>query len=303
MRISSRPRSAAWCWPARSSTTRGGASAIPNAGSGPPSSSPTACCATRASSSRPTPRPGTGSASSRPTTACPNRRRAREKEPIVRRRQATAAAQAVRNPTRTMTTPMTASAPPTHPTTATLKPTTVRARTDNPTPLQVAIPRAPGRSWTHRECTDDGAGARQAPADASSEEQAWDEAMHQALSLAKAQGKAPGAVGETIQGAHRSTLDWRSLLRRYMTDAAARDYSWSVPNRRFIDSGLYLPSIRSEGMGTLAVIIDTSGSRGHRCSRGLLVGGARGRGRDRARAHRRPPGRRRGAGRGALRAG
>ena len=92
------------------------------------------------------------------------------------------------------------------------------------------------------------------------EEQAWDEAMHQALSLAKAQGKAPGAVEETIREAHRSTLDWRSLLRRYMTAAAARDYTWSVPNRRFIDSGLYLPSIRSEGMGTLAVIIDTSGS-------------------------------------------
>ena len=106
----------------------------------------------------------------------------------------------------------------------------------------------------------DDASAGQAPADVSAEEQAWDEAMHQALNLAKAQGKAPGAVQETIQDAHRSTLDWRSLLRRFMTDAAARDYSWSVPNRRFIDSGLYLPSIRSEGMGTLAVIIDTSGS-------------------------------------------
>ena len=106
----------------------------------------------------------------------------------------------------------------------------------------------------------DDAGAGQAPPDVSAEEQAWDEAMHQALNLAKAQGKAPGAVEETIRDAHRSTLDWRSLLRRYMTDAAARDYSWSVPNRRFIDSGLYLPSIRSEGMGTLAVIIDTSGS-------------------------------------------
>ncbi len=106
----------------------------------------------------------------------------------------------------------------------------------------------------------DDASPGQAPADVSAEEQAWDEAMHQALNLAKAQGKAPGAVQETIQDAHRSTLDWRSLLRRYMTDAAARDYSWSVPNRRFIDSGLYLPSIRSEGMGTLAVIIDTSGS-------------------------------------------
>ena len=109
-------------------------------------------------------------------------------------------------------------------------------------------------------CTDDNADAGQAPADVSAEEQAWDEAMHQALSIAKAQGAAPGAVEETVRDAHRSTLDWRSLLRRYMTDAAARDYSWSVPNRRFIDSGLYLPSIRSEGMGTLAVIIDTSGS-------------------------------------------
>ena len=108
-------------------------------------------------------------------------------------------------------------------------------------------------------CTDDN-GAGEAPTDVSGEEQAWDEAMHQALNLAKAQGKAPGAVEETVRDAHCSTLDWRSLLRRYMTDAAARDYSWSVPNRRYIDSGLYLPSIRSEGMGTLAVIIDTSGS-------------------------------------------
>ena len=55
-------------------------------------------------------------------------------------------------------------------------------------------------------------------------------------------------------------LDWRALLRRYMTDAARRDYSWSVPNRRFIDAGLYLPSIRSEGIDAIAVIVDTSGS-------------------------------------------
>ena len=98
------------------------------------------------------------------------------------------------------------------------------------------------------------------PSDVAAEEQAWDEAMHQALSLAKAEGKAPGGIEETVRGAHAGTLDWRSLLRRYMTDAAKSDYSWSVPNRRFIDSGLYLPSIRSEGMEAIAVIIDTSGS-------------------------------------------
>ncbi len=107
---------------------------------------------------------------------------------------------------------------------------------------------------------DSDSGSGEAPLDTAAEEQAWDEAMHQALSIARAEGKAPGGVAETVRNAHASTLDWRTLLRRYMTDAASRDYSWSVPNRRFIDSGLYLPSIRSEGIDTIAVIIDTSGS-------------------------------------------
>ena len=107
---------------------------------------------------------------------------------------------------------------------------------------------------------DDGGESGETPVDVSAEEQAWDEAMHQALNIARAEGKAPGRVEETVKGAHASTLDWRTLLRRYMTDAAKSDYSWSLPNRRFIDSGLYLPSIRSEGMETIAVIIDTSGS-------------------------------------------
>ena len=108
--------------------------------------------------------------------------------------------------------------------------------------------------------SDGNAGDGETPVDVIAEEQAWDEAMHQAMNLARAEGKLPGGVEETVKNAHASTLDWRSLLRRYMTDAARRDYSWSLPNRRFIDGGLYLPSIRSEGMEAIAVIIDTSGS-------------------------------------------
>ena len=107
---------------------------------------------------------------------------------------------------------------------------------------------------------DDGSDSGEAPMDVTAEEQAWDEAMHQALNIARAEGKTPGLVAETIRNAHASKLDWRTLLRRYMTDAAKRDYSWSVPNSRFIATGLYLPSIRSEGIDTIAVIIDTSRS-------------------------------------------
>ena len=106
----------------------------------------------------------------------------------------------------------------------------------------------------------DGSDPCEAPMDVNAEEQAWDEAMHQALNIARAEGKTPGLVAETVRNAHAGKLDWRTLLHRYMTDAAKSDYSWSVPNRRFIDSGLYLPSIRSEGIDTIAVIIDTSRS-------------------------------------------
>ena len=107
---------------------------------------------------------------------------------------------------------------------------------------------------------DGDAGDGETPLDVTAEEQAWDEAMHQAMNLTRAEGKLPGGVDETVRNAHASTLDWRSLLRHYMTDAARRDYSWSLPNRRFIDGGLSLPSIRSEGIDAIAVIIDTSGS-------------------------------------------
>ena len=47
----------------------------------------------------------------------------------------------------------------------------------------------------------DKAGPGQAPPDVSAEEQAWDEAMHQALNLAKAQGKAPGEPGAPLDHA------------------------------------------------------------------------------------------------------
>ena len=84
---------------------------------------------------------------------------------------------------------------------------------------------------------DDEASSGDTPLDVAAEEQAWDEAMHQAVSLAKAQGHRPGRIEETLRDAHRSRLDWRVLLRQYLVSAARDDYRWSVPNRRFIDAG------------------------------------------------------------------
>ena len=99
------------------------------------------------------------------------------------------------------------------------------------------------------------------PFDRNSEEQIWDEALHQARTLAENHGNLPGRLAEEIDAAHRSRLDPREMLRDYLHDTTRADYSWSRPNRRFIDTGLYLPSLHSHGLKTFGIIIDSSGSQ------------------------------------------
>ena len=92
------------------------------------------------------------------------------------------------------------------------------------------------------------------------EEQDWDEAMHQAAQLAIAQGNLPGRVREMVHSAHHSDVDWRTILRRFMSANAKTDYTWAQPNRRHIDSGLYLPSLHSATIPYIVFAIDTSSS-------------------------------------------
>ena len=109
--------------------------------------------------------------------------------------------------------------PATRPITAIRNTRTVRERAPGATRRRASILAAQAEIMDAGSRNGDGGTSAEAPLDTAVEEQAWDEAMHQALSLAKAQGKSPGAVEETIRGAQASVLDWRTLLRRYMTGA------------------------------------------------------------------------------------
>lgn len=57
-------------------------------------------------------------------------------------------------------------------------------------------------------------------------------------------------------------VDWRELLREFVsTTCAARDFSsWRRPNRRFLGSDIYLPSLTGERVKCVVIGIDTSGS-------------------------------------------
>src|ERR1700685_778215 len=55
-------------------------------------------------------------------------------------------------------------------------------------------------------------------------------------------------------------MDWRDKLRTAFDGTLRGEVSWSRPNRRFIQHGLYLPGWRHSGAGRVAAVLDTSGS-------------------------------------------
>ena len=99
------------------------------------------------------------------------------------------------------------------------------------------------------------------PAETKLEEQTWKIAVTQATQMAKAMGKLPGKGFErTIVQSIMPKINWRSALRDFMDQATRSDYCWMRPNPRYIAQGVYLPSLSSKDIGTIAVAIDTSGS-------------------------------------------
>ena len=88
--------------------------------------------------------------------------------------------------------------------------------------------------------------------------QEWQAAATQAASMAKRAGDLPGSTAEAVEALNRPKVDWREALKRFVTAQARADYTWSPPNRRFIGSGIYLPSLHSQKIGCLVFAIDTS---------------------------------------------
>ena len=88
----------------------------------------------------------------------------------------------------------------------------------------------------------------------------WTGAVQQAQAIERMAGKTPVGARRALDAADEATINWRSMLRDSFAAAFPEDYSWSVPNRRHVASGLYLPSIRKSGVGEVVIGVDCSGS-------------------------------------------
>ena len=80
--------------------------------------------------------------------------------------------------------------------------------------------------------------------------------------MAKDCGQGSSLIDRVLENVGPPNVRWQDVLRSMMTESAAADYSYLRPSRRFIGSGLYMPSLRSDVLGGLAIGFDTSGSMG-----------------------------------------
>lgn len=84
--------------------------------------------------------------------------------------------------------------------------------------------------------------------------------MQQAAESAKRMGKLPAALDRLVTSLKAVKTPWYDKMSKFFSAAAENDYSYANLDRRFISAGLYLPWFTGEGMGTVCIIVDVSGS-------------------------------------------
>jgi predicted metal-dependent peptidase len=83
-----------------------------------------------------------------------------------------------------------------------------------------------------------------------------------AAKMAKDCGQSSALIDRILERVGESKVRWQDVCRSMLTESAAADYTYLRPSRRFIGSGLYMPSLRTDALGGLAIGFDTSGSMG-----------------------------------------
>ena len=96
--------------------------------------------------------------------------------------------------------------------------------------------------------------------EASASEADWQQAVQQVAAAEQTRGTLPAHLARLVGILAAPRVDWRSVLRRFVQAVTRADYQWTRPSLTYLSHGLYLPGLRAEALGPIAVAIDTSGS-------------------------------------------
>lgn len=107
-------------------------------------------------------------------------------------------------------------------------------------------------------------GVEPAPAESEAElnqiEAETKQMVSQAAMAAKQQGKLPAHLERLIEEIMQPIVNWKDVLSVFLTEKTKNDYTFRMPNKRFISQGLYMPSLESIEKGKFCLFVDTSGS-------------------------------------------
>ena len=101
-----------------------------------------------------------------------------------------------------------------------------------------------------------------------------DQAIRQGvMAHQKIAGTGAGDLDRDLLELLEPKVDWREMLRDFVksTCSAKDTSSWRKVNRRFLSTGVYMPSLIGEKVGHLVLAVDTSGSVGQEELSGFLT--------------------------------
>ena len=81
-----------------------------------------------------------------------------------------------------------------------------------------------------------------------------------AVNRARHMGSLPAGIEREVERVAPAALDWREILLRFLSTCADSDYTWTVPNRRYVFQDIYMPSRWEQKLEHVVVAVDTSGS-------------------------------------------
>lgn len=82
----------------------------------------------------------------------------------------------------------------------------------------------------------------------------------QAANAAKMAGKLSSGLERLVGEITKPKVDWRAVLRRFLTERVKTDLTYARPKRRWLAEDIYMPSMTGQGMGQIVVAVDCSGS-------------------------------------------
>jgi predicted metal-dependent peptidase len=82
----------------------------------------------------------------------------------------------------------------------------------------------------------------------------------QARNAAKMQGTLSMGMERLLVEVLKPIVDWKNVLRRFISEKSKTEYSFARPKRRFLSQDLYLPSLNGEILGKIVIAVDCSGS-------------------------------------------